>query len=73
MAGVALSVGSADLDEMTVGVTQVAEDLRATIDRFGEDLRARGRPVGVYGGDVGNTDIYRNAVTSARLATGVGC
>src|SRR5579872_3731220 len=50
-----------DFDEVTVGVTQVAADLRATIDRFGEELRALGRPVGVYGGDVGNTDIQERA------------
>jgi hypothetical protein len=46
---------------VTVGVTQVAADLRAAIDRFGEELRALGRPVGVYGGDVGNTDIQERA------------
>ena len=37
MAGMALTSALPDLDEVTVGVTQVAADLRATIDRLGED------------------------------------
>src|SRR5215475_2556691 len=55
------AIGLTDLDQVPVGVTQVATDLGSAVDRRGEELRAAGAPVRVDGGDVGDAGVEEGA------------
>src|SRR5271156_4190688 len=53
--------GLPDLDDVTVGITDVATDLVLVLLRRRQELRAPGAPFGVHGVDVGDPDIEEAA------------
>src|ERR1700759_1955952 len=50
-----------DLDDVAVGIADVAADLRLVLLRRRQELRAAGAPVGVDGLDVGDADVLEGA------------
>jgi len=53
--------GLPDLDDVTVGISDVATDLVLVLLRRGQELRAPGGPFGVHGVDVCDPDIEEAA------------
>src|SRR5580704_4863132 len=59
---VSLRVGGLpDLDDVPVGISDVATDLVLVLLRWRQELRAPGAPFGVHGVDVGDPDIQETA------------
>src|SRR4051794_34690509 len=59
LAPAARQSGLADLDQMTVGVTQVAADLALVLFRWREGVRAPVAPLRMHGLDVGDADVEK--------------
>src|SRR5208283_2790867 len=53
--------GLPDLDDVTVGISEVATDLVLVLLRRRQELRAPGAPFGVHGVDVSDPDIEKAA------------
>src|SRR5258708_19008133 len=55
------AIGLTDLDQVAVGVTQIAADLGSAVDRRGQELRGAGAPVRVDGGAVRDAGLWGRA------------